>query len=145
MSTRPPERDDLDALLSQLLPVAQDMLRKRGEFFPFGDVMRPGGGLELVAGYAGPEQPPSQELIDLVLGGMRAKAAAGLIQAAGICYDVRIRNDDGKTTDAIAVSLEHRAGDSVSVLMPYSKGRFTGVRFGALTAGPGHRRIFEAT
>ena len=67
---------------------------------------------------------------------MRDLAATGGIKAAGICSDVRIRSEDGKTSDAIAVSLEHRAGDSVAVLMPYSKGRFTGLRFGGLTAGP---------
>lgn len=142
MGNRPPERDDLDALLNPLLPFAQDMLRKHGEFFPFGAVTKAGGEVELVAGYTGSEQPPSQELIDLMVGAMRSRAASGEINAAGICYDVRVWTEDGKTTDAIAVSLEHRAGDSVAVLMPYSKGRFTGLRFGDLTAGPGERRIF---
>lgn len=144
MSARPPERDELDALLGPLLRFAQDMLRKHGEFFPFGNVMRTDGEVELVAGYTGSEQPPSQELIELMVAGMRSRAAAREIRAAGICYDVRLRTDDGKPTDAIAVSLEHRAGDTVHVFMPYSKGRFTGLRFGDLTAGPGERRVFQA-
>jgi hypothetical protein len=142
MGNRPPERDDLDALLNPLLPFAQDMLRKHGEFFPFGAVMKAGGEVELVAGYTGSEQPSSQELIDLMVSGMRSRAAAGEIKAAGICHDVRVRSEDGKTTDAIAVSLEHRAGVSIAVLMPYSKGRFTGLLFGDSTAGPSERRIF---
>jgi hypothetical protein len=143
VSTRPPERDDLDALLVPLLEFAQEMLRKHGEYLPFGNVMTTNGDIELVAGYTGSEQPPSQDVIDLLLGGARSRAATGEIRAAGICYDVRLRTEDGKPTDAIAVSLEHRAGDAVQVLLPYSKGRFTGLRFGDLTAGPGEQRIFE--
>ena len=142
MTTRPPERDDLDALLNPILAFAQDMLRKRGEFFPFGAAMKAEDEVELVAGYTESERPPSQEVIDLLVGALRGRAAARLIKAAGICYDVRIRTEDGKTTDAISVALEHQAGDAVTVRMPYSKGRFTGLRFGDLSAGPGERRIF---
>jgi hypothetical protein len=75
---------------------------------------------------------------------MRARAEAGEIKAAGICYDVRIRGDDGKATDAIAVALEHRAGDAATVFMPYSKGRLAGLTFGELSAGRGERRVFVA-
>jgi len=142
MATRPPERVDLDALLEPLLQFAQDMLRKHGEFFPFGNVMTTEGEIQLVAGLAGTEHPPSTEVIDLLVAGARARAMAGEIRATGICYDVRVRGVDGKSTDAIAVALEHRAGDSVEVLVPYSKRRFGGLQFGELTAGRGERRIF---
>ncbi len=107
--------------------------------------MRTDGEVELVAGYSGTERPPSQDLIDLMIDGLRSRAIQGEIRAAGICYDVRIRDSDGKPTDAIAVALEHRAGDSVSVLMPYSKGRFSGWQFGDLISTPGGRRIFAQT
>jgi len=143
LSARPPERDDLDELMGPLLEFAQDTLRKYGEFFPFGNVMTSGGDVELVAGYTGSERPPSQDVIDLLLAGARLRAAAGEIRAAGICYDVKLRTEDGKSTDAIAISLEHRAGDTVQVLLPYSKGRFTGLRFGDITAGPGKPQVFE--
>jgi hypothetical protein len=145
VTPRPPERDDLDALLNSLLPFAQDMLRKHGEFLPFGAVMTTDGAIGLVAGDAGEEHPPSQEVIDLLADGMRARAEAGEITAAGICFDVRLRTPDGKATDAIQVSLEHRAGDAASVLMPYSKGRFTGLKFGELSSAPGERRVFAST
>jgi hypothetical protein len=143
MAARPPARDDLDLLLDPLLRFAQDQLRKHGEFLPFRNVMRTDGEVRLVAGYTGSERPPSQDVIDTMVAGMRSRAAALEIRAAGICYDVRIRAEDGKPTDAVAVSLEHRAGDTVQLFMPYSKGRFTGLRFGELKAGPGERRIFQ--
>jgi hypothetical protein len=82
-------------------------------------------------------------MMDLLLAGMRAQAAAGQIRAAGLCYDVRIRDRDGNATDAIAVSLEHNAGDTVRVLMPYSKGRLRGFEFGDIAAERGERRVFR--
>lgn len=143
MTARPPERDDLDSLLDPLLTFAQDMLRKHGEFYPFAASMSTEGQIRLVAGYEGSEHPPSQEVIDLLTNGLAAQASTGQIRAAGICYDVRIRTPDGSLTDAIAASLEHRAGDAVLVFMPYSKGRFSGVRFGELTSSQGERKLFR--
>jgi hypothetical protein len=141
MSSRPPERADLDELLNALLPFAQDQLRKRGEFFPFGAVIKADGEVELIAGYIGSEQPPSQELIDVMVEGLRNRADASEIRASGICYDARLRSEDG-ITDAIAVWLEHQAGNAATVHVPYSRDRFTGLSFGDLTASAGDRRIF---
>lgn len=142
MAERPPEREDLDSLLESLLPLAQEHLGKYGEFFPFGGVMMAGGDIRVSGAYTGSEHPPSQEVIDLLLQGMRTQAAAGEIRAAAICFDARTRGADGKPSDAIAASLEHAAGDTVLVSMPYSTGRLSGLQFGDLTAGPGQRRVF---
>lgn len=141
---RPPERDELDALLDLLLQHAQDLLRRHGEFYPFGNVMTNDGEISAIGAYTGTEHPPSQDLIDLLVEEMRAQAVNGRIRAAAICYDVRVKHPGGKPTDAIAVSLEHRAGDTVLVLLHYTKGRFTGVKFGDLTASQGQRRVFVA-
>jgi hypothetical protein len=113
VSTRPPERDDLDALLDAVLPFAQDMITKRGEFFPFGAAMSAAGDVRIVVGYTGSEHPLSQDVIDTLLVGFRADAEAGTLRAAGICFDAKVRGPDGKPTDAIVVALEHRAGDTV--------------------------------
>ncbi|HEY3195101.1 MAG TPA: hypothetical protein VGK42_07690 [Candidatus Dormibacteraeota bacterium] len=143
MYERPPERDDLDALLDPLIRFAQEMLRKRGAFYPFGDVMTIDGEVTLTAADPGTDHPPTEEMMDLLLAGMRTQAAAGQIRAAGLCYDVRIRDRDGNATDAIAVSLEHKAGDTARVLMPYSKGRFRGLKFGDIAAERAERRVFD--
>ena len=143
MSQRPPERDELDSLLDPLLTFAQEMLRKRGEFFPFGGSIANDGQVSLTGADVGEERPRSQEVIDLLAGGLRAQAAAGHIRAAAICYDTGFTPEGGGETDAIAVSLEHFAGDAALVLQPYSKGRFTGFTFGQLVAmAPGERRVF---
>jgi len=142
-TSRPAEREDLDALLDSLLRFAQETLRKYGEFYPFGNTMRNDGIIEMNAATTGSDRPASQELIELLISGMREKAAAREIRAAGLAYDVRVTGKDGKPTDAIAVALEHVAGDAAVVLMPYSKGRLSGLRFGDLSARPGERRVFS--
>ena len=145
MTERPRGRDDLDTLLNSLLPFAKQQLGKRGEFYPFGNVMQVTGEVQLLAGYADTEHPPSQEVIDLLIEGMQQQAVAGEIRAAGLCFDSRIRLEDGSPTDAITVDLEHFGGDAVRAFVPYSKGRFTGYRFGDLIASPGAHRVFLAT
>jgi len=40
------------------------------------------------------------------------------------------------------VALEHQQGDTVGVVMPYSKPRFGGPKFGDLRAQSGERHIF---
>lgn len=141
--SRPPERDDLDALLDPLIGFAQQQLQRRGAFFPFGCTMGIDGQVAMTGAYDGNEQPPSDELIDLLAGGMRAQASAGAIKAAGICYDIKMRTENGQVADAIAMSLEHQQGDRVLVVMPYSKGRFSGWKFGDLASiAPGEPRVF---
>jgi hypothetical protein len=143
MTPRPPERDELDALLDPLLKFAQQMLRKQGEFFPFGGTISDEGQVSLTAADTGDERPKSQEVIELLAGGMRTQATAGQIRAAAICYDSRFTPEGGEKTDAIAVSLEHRDGDAALVMQPYSKGRFTGFKFGQLVAmAPDEHRVF---
>src|SRR5437867_13164189 len=114
--SRPAERDDLDQLLPTLIAFAQDRLQKVGEFYPFGCTMSPDGRIALTAADTGDDHPGSTDVIELLASGMRAQAAAAAIRASGICYDTRFRGADAKDTDAIAMSLEHRAGDHVLVV-----------------------------
>src|SRR5687767_9967842 len=112
------------------------MLTKHGEFLPFGAVVRANGDVRPAAGYTGSEQPPSKQVIDLLVSGMRKEAAANEIRAAGICYDARIRPPDSKPTDAIAIALEHLDGGPVLALMPYKKAG-AAIDYGELTFEPG--------
>jgi hypothetical protein len=68
---------DLDLLLNAVLPFAQQMLAKHGEFFPFGTSMTTDGEIIANSAYDGDEQPPSQRLIDLLTQAFRQEAAAG--------------------------------------------------------------------
>jgi hypothetical protein len=143
VTSRPPERAELDTFLDPLLGFAHDLLKKHGEFFPFGATIGSDGQMALSGADTGSERPPSKEVIDLLVGGMRAQAEAGTIRAAAICYDIRFRPEGGEMSDAIALSLEHTAGDRALVVQPYSKGRFSAWKFAQLVAiAPPEPRIF---
>ncbi len=120
---------DLDNLLNRILPFAQQMLAKHGEFYPFGSTMKTSG--EITA------------LIDLLTQAFRNEALAGQIRAAGICYDVRtIAPGQTEKTDAICVGLEHNTGQCVSVFLPYKKGWFGKIQYGQLFASARDPQIF---
>jgi hypothetical protein len=136
-------REDMNELLDPLIEFAKKLLEKNGEFYPFGNFMTTDGTIELMAAMDG-EQPDSAELIDLLAGACRKKAEQGSIRASALCYDVRWRGENGQPTDAIAVAIEHRDADPITVVVPYSKGRFGGWNFEPLVATAGQRRVFAA-
>src|SRR5437867_4090945 len=81
---QPMAHPDFDELLNFLIPFAQQMLSKHGEFFPFGAMVSATGEVTAEAAYDGDEQPPSERIIDLLTGAFRQKAAERQIRAAGI-------------------------------------------------------------
>ena len=133
---------ETEALLNELVHFAQELLIKHGEFYPFGAIMDLGGGIIPQSSYPGGEHPKSQEVIDLLREGMRAQAAAGDIKAAAIAYDVRLgAGNPAGMSDAIAVALDHREGESVIVAVPYRL-QDGELEIGELFAEPGSHEIF---
>lgn len=126
---------DLDQLLNALMPFAQQMLSKHGEFFPFGAAMSADGEIGLHAGDTGEEQPEAQEVIGLLTAGFRQQAAEGSIRAAGVCVDIRtIPPGQQEKTDAISVPLEHQSGEAATVILPYKKGFLGRIKYGEMFA-----------
>jgi hypothetical protein len=114
---------DLNELLNSLLPMAEMLLSKQGEFYPIGAIMTSDGEIRHVgAKIEGEEHPPSQSLIDLLTGTFRKEAAKGKLRAAGICFDV-LTTPPGKhqKQDAICCGLEHWLGEAVDVFKPYAR------------------------
>ena len=136
---------DLEELLNALLPFAQEMLGKHGEFYPFGASIDAKGEITAQAAEPGEENPDSQEVIGMLIAGMRAEAQRGEIRAAGICYDSRVV-PPGKTekTDAIACRLEHSNGEAVQTFVPYRKGFLGRYKYDELFATEGDQAIFSA-
>jgi hypothetical protein len=143
MPTQPtPEaREDFNALLEALMPFAEGMLKKHGEFFPFGAAVSTAGEISGYATYDGNETPSSEEVIAGLVQAFQTDARAGTIRATGICYDGRIVQD-GKKVDAVIVSLEHVSGCASKTCVPYSKGMFGKYRFGDLIASFDEPRVF---
>ena len=143
MPTQPtPEaREDYNALLEFLMPFAEQMLKKNGEFFPFGASVSAEGEVQACATYDGDETPASEDVIAMLVQGFQNEARDGKIRATGICYDGRIVQD-GKTVDAVIISLEHFGGSASKTCVPYTKGMFGKYRFGELTAVLAEPQIF---
>jgi hypothetical protein len=138
-------KTDCEALLSSVLPFAEEMLRRYGEFHPYGGAMRPDGELVSIAGYDGSERPPSTETIKLLKGGFRTAARERQFKATALVYDVKVTlPGDMEKSDAIAVSLNHRDGYSVIVLFPYRIDR-SGPILGSPIAQEGEADIFSSS
>lgn len=134
---------DLNLLLQNLLPFAQQMINEHGEFFPFGATIDAEGKIALCGADTGSEQPPSQECSDLLLGGFKVQAKEGKIRACGIVYDVRtIPPGQTEKVDAICLRLEHNSGEAVDVYQPYLKGGTGQAEYADLFAGRGQKIVF---
>jgi hypothetical protein len=126
---------DLNQLLSSLLPFAERMLAKRGEFFPFAMAMKPNGEIETISVYEGDEHPAPETLIELTTQAFKQQAREGQIRAAGICYDVRtVPPGRSEKCDAVCTSLEHHTGESVDVYLPYEKDSRGNIQYGEMFA-----------
>jgi len=120
------------------------MLAKHGEFFPFGSSMTADGEIIANGAYDGDEQPPSQQLIDLLTQAFRQQATDGKIRAAAVCYDVRtIPPGQSERTDAICVSAEHQNGEAADVYLPYKKGWFGKISYGKIFGAARKREFFS--
>jgi hypothetical protein len=137
----PEAREDYNALLDFLMPFAEQMLKKRGEFFPFGAAVSTTGEVGAHATCDGNETPASEEVIAMLVQGFQGEARDGKIRATGICYDGLIVQD-GKKVDAVIISLEHLSGSTTKTCVPYTKGMFGKYRFGELTAGLDEPMVF---
>lgn len=111
---------DCEELLNAAMPFAVQMLERDGEFFPFGNAMQSDGKIVAVGGYDGREHPHSAELMRLIKAGFVEAARRSEYRATALVYDVRVKApSNGDSSDAIAVSLNHRDQYSVIVLFPY--------------------------
>ena len=135
-------KSEVEELLNAVLPFAEQMLEKYGEFIPYGGAMKPNGEIVSVAGYDGDENPPSQDIINLLKGSFRAAGNEGTYKATAIVFDIRVAPPGAEEkTDAVAVALDHKENYSVIVVYPYQilNGQ---VEFGQVFAQAGENDIF---
>lgn len=130
---------DCEALMDSVLPVAEELLVTQGTFLPFGGAMRPDGQLVTIASDDGNERPQATDAIAFMKGALAAAARNGDYKATAIVYDVRVKvPSTGKSSDAVAVSLDHRENYSVVVLVPYE------IDGGKLTVGTVFAQVGDA-
>src|SRR3972149_74655 len=125
-------RAEMASLLDPLLRFAQQTLGTRGEFYPFAAAVTSGGSIEMIASDTGQDRPASQQVLDGLYAGLVDRASRGDIRATGVCFDVRLRGQNGG--DAIRVSLEHVEGNPVNVFLPYKRRTLREIEYGELFA-----------
>ena len=131
-------RTDLDPLLDEAVTVARYFLEKNSEFFPFGVVLADSGAITHVEAWTGPEHPPSEEVIALLMDGFRRGAKEGEYLATALVADVRLPD---RGSDAIRVTLEHRDGTSLHCFVPYRQSDH-GFTYEAMFATKAEARVF---
>ena len=135
-------KEQCEILLDKLLPFAEQQMKKYREFYPFAAVLLEDDSVELTASYDGNEHPEPKAVLEDLKQIHKKLAAEGKIKASGIVWNAGVNSADGKPTDAIIVSLEHRDNYSVIVGEPYKIGLFKTVSFGNLFAMEGKQDIF---
>lgn len=135
-------KEQCEILLDKLLPFAEQQMKKYREFYPFAAVLLEDDSIELTASYDGNEHPEPKAVLEDLKQIHKKLAAEGKIKASGIVWNAGVNSADGKPTDAIIVSLEHRDNYSVIVGEPYKIGLFKTVSFGNLFAMEGKQDIF---
>lgn len=136
-------RDDLNGLLNAVIPFARELMDKHAGFYPFGASLTSDGQTELIGAAGGSERPPSQEVIDILLTGLRDAAKDGRIRASAVCADVKVKLPGVGKTDAIRVTLEDRGGEALNAFLPYKVHSGDAVEYGEMTFARADPLVFQ--
>lgn len=135
--TPPHVQDDLDLLLDRGLHIAQEVLEKNGEFYPFAVRLTDHEPVLVAADPGQGEQPSSQAVLDLLYAGAREERD----NMRAVAFVAAVDIDTG---DAIRVECEHRdGGPAIAGFLSYKTKRLRrGVDYGDLSAAAGTRHIW---
>lgn len=136
-------KEECEQLLDALLAFAEQQIKKRGGFYPYGAVILADGSITLTACADDGEYHDAAGDIALLTAAHKSEAEQGVIRASGIAWDGRFQMSDGTKGDAMFVSLEHRDHYSVVVVQPYRKRLFRAPETGELFALVGLHEIFS--
>jgi hypothetical protein len=134
--------EEIEQLLNFLLPFAEDLLQRHGEFYPYAATMATDGEVSAVAVDLGDERPDVGDLLLELHAQARKQAADGSIRASGIAAAVTLTDpDSGEETDAVQVELDHADGEAVDIYVPYETAGDE-IKFGELVAAQGREPVF---
>lgn len=134
-------KEECEVLLDTLLAASEKLLKKNGEFYPIGAVLSKDNNIAFTALHSDNEFPDSQSVISDLICAHKQLAQNKEIKVSGISWNGAV-DSEGKTTDAIIVSLEHTDDYSVIVGLPYKRSLFNRIKFGELFAQNGNNDIF---
>jgi hypothetical protein len=114
-------KQESEELMRAVLPLAEKMLRRYGEFHPYGGYMKLDGTIvDVGAGDPDIERPKSKDLIYVLRSSFREMASANQCRAVAVVFNVAVSlPDSNRKSDAIQVCVEHADGYSAEVFFPY--------------------------
>lgn len=137
-------KEECEKLMNEALPLAEKMLRKQKEFFPYAYVLRPAGDYAIFSPRGDSENPTPQELIDILRFNLAKEIKGATASATAIVYNVRVPLSQTVKSDAIAVALDHRNGFSAVICLPYSFG-WRKLKFGTAVRHENHHPLFDSS
>jgi hypothetical protein len=113
-------KDDCEALMSSVLPVAEGMLLEHRTFHPFGSTLSADGRITQVGGWSESAASRAMDAIAEFETSFREGAARGELKATALLQPVTVV-PPGKSEPeaAVAIRLDHRDEYSVVVTFPY--------------------------
>jgi hypothetical protein len=113
-------KDECEALMSALLPVAEQLLSEHHVLRPFGYTLSANDQIVQVGGHGSAAEADDDSLIAQFRDAFRDGAARGELKATALAYSTR-GTVPGKTAaqDAVFVHLNHRDKYSIVVTFPY--------------------------
>jgi hypothetical protein len=139
-------KEELQALSSPLFGFAEQQVRKRGAFLPFGAALERSGEVTLHAATDGDEVTSSSELLPILHDGLRSAVGQRDSSAVAVCEWVKITPEGGEQTDAVKVLVEHERGLTIAFYVPCRRRALLGWRFDAMfvkSAAPEVRPLWK--
>jgi hypothetical protein len=113
-------RDECEALISSVLPVAERMLLEHRALQPFGSTLSADGEIRQVGSWVEGKASLNPELIGEFEAGFRDGAARGELKATALLQSTQaVPPGKVEPEDAVSIRLDHRDDYSVVVTFPY--------------------------
>jgi hypothetical protein len=114
-------KHESESLINALLPLAKQMLRRYGEFYPYGGYMKLNGEIvQLGADDPDMNRPKSRDLIYILRSSLQEIAHTKQCKVGALVFDVKVNlPKDNRKSDAIQISVEHAGCYSADIFFPY--------------------------
>ncbi len=139
--------EELEQLLNAIIPFAQRMLSRHGEFYPFAAAVSRDGRLKFIGEFVGDapvrENPLAAELIGYLREQLIDGASKGEFRATGLCSGAQVDvSGQNEKSDAVRISVEHLDGRAMNVFLPYRLDSAGEVLYGDVFATAAEAVIF---
>jgi hypothetical protein len=113
-------KEECEALMSSVLPVAERMLLEQRALRPFGSTLSAADQITQIGGFSESTEPVSAELITEYERSFRDGAARGELKATALLESVSVvPPGKAEPEHAVAIRLDHRDDYSLVVTFPY--------------------------